>query len=344
MIDTTKLSPVAARRNRIAIVMPYFGRMPAYIGTYLASLVGKHFDVLWISDLPVAEHPDNFKVVPMTFDACKARISERLGVPIRINGEHRLCDFKPMYGHIFEDLLAGYDYWGFGDCDLVYGEAFNDFLNKTVLSKEYDVVSLQREFLSGPTCLIRNDARMRTLYQKARNWKEVCVDGGLCSCYFDECGGFFHPQLKAGSMTMEDCSRIKDSFSAVVYREPGLRVFHENVIDECWFNNGEVVRMRGTELTRDGVPQVAHHWVLPKRRRYFCVPAVPFGCVRDYRIEVTGFYHGEWAWRTRVVRRVARYTLAVVEAIRANGPLYIFGRVRKAIVERRQTSPLSLQA
>ncbi len=332
MVDTVKKTPVTGRRNRIAIVMPYFGRLPACLGTYLASLVGKHFDVLWISDLPVAEHPDNFKVVPMTFDACKTRIAERLGVPICITSGHRLCDFKPMYGHIFEDLLEGYDYWGFGDCDLVYGEAFNGFLDKTVLSGGgYDVVSLQREFLSGPTCLIRNDERMRTLYRKARNWKEICAYGESYICYFDECGGSFHAQLKAGTMTMEGCSRVRDSFAAVVFREIGLRVFRENVIDECWLNNGEVVRMRGEELTRDGVPQVAYHWDMAKGRRFFRVPAVPFGRIRDYRIEATGFYHGEWAWRTRAFRRVFRRALALVAAVRANGPLYLFGRVGKAI-------------
>ena len=305
MTDNTKLSPVAGQRNRIAIVMPYFGRLPDCLGTYLASLRGKHFDVLWISDLPVAEHPDNFKVVPMTFDACKARIAERLGVPVCINSGHRLCDFKPMYGHVFEGLLSGYDYWGFGDVDLVYGEAFNDFLDKAVLPGGYDLVNLQREYISGPTCLIRNDARMRTLFRKARNWKEICAHGGP-TCFFDECGGLFHVQLKAGTMTMEDCSRVRDSFSAVVWREPGLRVFRENVIDECALVNGEVVRMRGAELTRDGAPQCLYHFIRAKRKRFFRTPPVPFRRVRDYRIDATGCYYGEWAWRTRAVRRLFR--------------------------------------
>ena len=336
MTNNTKLSPIDGQRNRIAIVIPYFGRLSAYLGTYLASLKGKHFDVLWISDLPVAEHPDNFKVISMTFNACKTRIAERLGVPVCINSGYRLCDFRPMYGHIFEDLLSDYDYWGFGDIDLVYGEAFNDFLDKTVLSGGggggYDIVSLQREYLSGPTCLIRNNARMRTLYQKARNWKEVCASTAHRSLSFDECGGVFHPKLmKAGTVTMEDCSRIRDSFSAVVWREPNLRFFHENVIDECSLGNGEVVQMRGTELTRDGVPQVVFHCVVSKARRFFYVPAVPFGRVRDYRIVATGFYHGEWAWRTRIVRQIYSYVFAIVESARANGLRHLIGRLRKLI-------------
>ena len=55
-------------KNKAVLIMPYFGRLPAYFGPYLASLKNKRFDVIWISDLSVAEHPDNFKIVRMTFD------------------------------------------------------------------------------------------------------------------------------------------------------------------------------------------------------------------------------------------------------------------------------------
>lgn len=231
--------------NRCVLIMPYFGRLPSCLGTYLASLQGKNFDVLWISDLPVREHPDNFKIVHMTFDECRARMADRLGAPVCVNGGYRLCDFKPMYGQVFEDLISNYDYWGFGDCDLVYGKAFNDFLKRTVETDKYDVISMQAEYLSGATCFLRNNERMRMLYRKARDWESVCAWNGSRILNFDECGGMFFSQLKAGTMTMEDCSRIHDSFAAVIWREPNLNFYHENVIDECNLRNGEVIEMQG---------------------------------------------------------------------------------------------------
>lgn len=241
--------------NRAVILMPYFGRLPSCLGTYLASLKGKRFDVLWISDLPVREHPDNFKIFPMTFDECKARIEDRLGAHVCVNGGRRLCDFKPMYGQIFEDLIREYGYWGFGDCDLVYGEAMNGFLQKTIETGMYDAVSMQAEYLSGPTCFLRNNERMRMLYRKARDWESVCSWSGSRILNFDECGGMFFSQLKAGTMTMEDCSRIRDSFAAVIWREPNLKFYHENVIDECNLRNGEVIEMQG-----GGCLKTVCHW------------------------------------------------------------------------------------
>lgn len=307
-------------KNRAAIVMPYFGRLPSYLGTYLASLVDKHLDVLWISDLPVPRHPENFKIIPMTFDELKARFADRLGVPVCINSAYRLCDFKPMYGQAFEDFLADYDYWGFGDCDLVYGEPFNDFLDETVLSGKYDAISLAAAYLAGPTSFFRNDARMRTLYQKTRNWKEVCAEKGSEILHYDECGdaAFFVP-LSKGEMTMEECSRIRDSFAAAVWREPDLRFYHENVIDERFLRKFGDVVVRGGQVLRNGQPVVVYHFISPKGTRFFRIPNVPFERVRNYRITPTGFYHGEWAWRTRFFRKIYRYIVGSIEYFRARG-------------------------
>lgn len=91
-------------KNHIVLIIPYFGRLPTYFGTYLASLKGKRFDVLWVSDLPVAEHPDNFKIVKMTFNELKTRIAERLGTPNvpyeRVRDYH--VDLTGFYHHAWQ--------------------------------------------------------------------------------------------------------------------------------------------------------------------------------------------------------------------------------------------------
>lgn len=308
------------RRNRVAIVMPYFGHAPAYLGAYLASLKGKHLDVLWISDITVPQHPDNFRTFHMTFDMCKERIANRLGTPVCINGAYRLCDFKPMYGHVFEDLLSDYDYWGFGDCDLIYGELFNDFLDQTVLTGEHDAISLAKDYLAGPMSFFRNDERMRLLYRKARNWKEVCAETGKKILHFDECGstGFFIP-LSQGKMTMEECSQIRDSFAAVVWREPNLKFWHQTVLHErtLWGSDGVIVK--GSQVSRDGEPLAVYHFITAKGTLWFRVPNVPYERVGDFRITATGFYFGDWMWRTRHIRYVFRYSYGIVKYFRKHG-------------------------
>ena len=70
-------------KNNIALLLPYFGKLPPYFGFYLKSLEGKHLDVLFFSDLEIGSHPDNFKVIRMTFDElrdilCKQKSSIRI--------------------------------------------------------------------------------------------------------------------------------------------------------------------------------------------------------------------------------------------------------------------------
>lgn len=315
--------------NRAVLLMPYFGKLPPYFGTYLNSLAGKRFDVMWISDLDVDLHPDNFKIVRMTFDEFRARAESQLATRVSISDGRRLCDFRPMYATIFADLIAAYDYWGWGDCDLVYGRKFNDFLARTVETGNYDAISMHRDFMSGPTCFYRNTKQMRELYLKTNNWREVCAFEGSGQAIrgFDECGGHFHAALMRGAMTMEQCAGIRDNMSAVVWREPGLNVYREDEIDEQSLADGEVVEMRGDTLTVDGREISLFHFVLAKAPRWFRIGNVSYADVRDYRIDTTGFYHGVLAWRTRHVRRPCRKLIAAYESLRNHGLRHIRRRI-----------------
>lgn len=46
----------------------------------------------------------------------------------------KLCDFKPTYGYLFEDLIGQYSYWGYCDIDTIMGNLDEQlplsFLNK----------------------------------------------------------------------------------------------------------------------------------------------------------------------------------------------------------------------
>ena len=84
-------------RNKIALVMPYYGKLPIYFNYYLRSLRGKNLDVLFFSDLEVKEHPANFKQVKMTFDGFKALAKEKLGTDVRFDSPRRLCAGWPGF-------------------------------------------------------------------------------------------------------------------------------------------------------------------------------------------------------------------------------------------------------
>ena len=277
-------------------------------------------DVLWISDLEVPCHPENFKIVKMSFADVGRRAESALGAKVVMNGGRRLCDFRPMYAKIFEDLIGDYDYWGWGDCDLVYGRSFNQFLERTVGTGQYDAVSMHSAYMSGPTCFCRNTPLLRDIYRKAANWRDVCAfegTGGIL--IFDECGGEFHAQLSAGDMTMDDCEKERDSFSAVLWREPGLNLYRADEICEESLADGKVVKMEDGVLTLDGKEISVYHFNLAKIPHYFRYAHIQYHKVGKYRIVRTGFYVSDLAWATRCIRGPWRMSIAALKSFRKHG-------------------------
>lgn len=86
---------------------------------------------------------------------------------------YKLCDLRPWYGFIHEDILKGYDYWGYGDIDLVYGN-LKFFLSELFKSKR-DVFSTHSDRVSGHFCLFKNNSYFRNLAFGIPNWKELLL-------------------------------------------------------------------------------------------------------------------------------------------------------------------------
>ncbi len=313
--------------NKAAIIIPWYGKLPPYLGFYLKSLEGKQLDVLWVSDLAVGDHPENFKIVPLAFEELLALMQKKLETPVSVARPLRLSDFKPMYGKILEDYIDQYEYWGWGDCDLVYGEEFNGFLSRVLCRSEYDIISMHKAYLSGPFCLCRNTSRLRELFHDAGNWKEMCAHDGVRRFLFDECGGEFHEQLSSGAMSMADCSKNSDSFSAVVWRTPNLSIYREDEITESSLANGDVVEMDDGKLSIDGRKIAVFHYILAKVPRYFRYVNVPYGKVGHYRIDRTGFYTSEFAWTTRCIHRPWRMSVAAWGSLRKYGFNHVLKRL-----------------
>ncbi len=313
-------------KHRAVLILPWYGKLPPYFGVYLKSLENVDIDVLWVSDIEVERYPQNFIPLKMSFESLHGLMEKRLGTPVCVNGWHRLCDFKPMYGRIFEDFITGYDYWGWGDCDLVYGKAFNVFLHDTVDAGRYDVVSLQKFYLSGPTAFCRNSKRMRDKFMDAKNWRDVCASAKPEVFVFDECGGQFHSQLASGRMTMSDCERIQDSFPAAVWRDKSLSVFRDMVINESSLKDGEVVSMDEGILTVNGREIEVFHYVRAKAVRWFRCKSPHYPKMGNFKIDSNGFYHSPLSWQTRMLQMPFRKMMAAFEAIRKHGFSHILKR------------------
>lgn len=306
------------KKNSIALILPYFGKLPPYFGLFLKGLEGKHLDVLFFSDIEVGAHPENFKVIRMTFDEFRRLAGERLGVPVTLNGPKRLCDFRPMYGLILEDFLGEYEYIGWGDCDAVYGNKLNEFLDAMPASG-FDVISSRKHWCSGPFMFTRNCAEVNNLFRKADNWEKI-VDSKITDIeFFDEIGCALHPLLERGEMTIDDCRAIRDNYSAIVWRSPELKFKHEDFITECGLVGRTVTMESDGCLLLDGNEISVFHYIGVKTRRYFEWAKVPYECASSFVIDDAGFYvtarERRWRWLINRWRKLK----AVFASLRQNG-------------------------
>lgn len=157
----------------IKVICPYFGEWPWYFKYFLHSCsfnLGVEF--LIVSDIPFEEAlPPNIKLLVLSLDNVKELASEKLGFDVVINEPYKLCDFKPAYGHIFEDYLIGYDYWGHGDIDIIFGNITN-FITEPV-NNNYDVICLRHDFITGYFTLFKNTARINSLYKQSKDYKLI---------------------------------------------------------------------------------------------------------------------------------------------------------------------------
>lgn len=158
--------------NSICFVIPYFGRWPEWFGLYLASCA-RNPTIHWVfvTDCPPPpDAPPNVRFHAMTWPACAALVRETCGVARGPAVPHKLCDYKMAFGHVFGEYVAGFDFWGFGDVDVVYGD-LRAFLTPDALA--HDLLTFNRSHLSGHFTLVRNTPEFSTAYRHADAWRQA---------------------------------------------------------------------------------------------------------------------------------------------------------------------------
>lgn len=157
----------------ICFVIPYFGHWPFWFPFFLESCRSNP-GIHWIlhSDCGIPENaPPNVTFVETSFDDYCRQVSSALGIDFAPTNPYKLCDLKPALGLVHQEELKKYDFWAFGDLDLVYGNLRNYFSAERLARK--DIFSTHRRRISGHLCLIRNTLKMRSAFMTVPNWKQL---------------------------------------------------------------------------------------------------------------------------------------------------------------------------
>jgi len=110
----------------------------------------------------------------MTKQSFVETASKKLGFDINLNSPYKLCDFKPTYGIIFEDMLSAYQYWGYGDMDIVFGDIRKHI--PLLQDEEPDIISGYHNFLAGPFSLYRNTPAINNLFRDCPDHQQILQD------------------------------------------------------------------------------------------------------------------------------------------------------------------------
>ena len=165
---------------KIAIIIPYFGKLPNYFPLFLKSAeFNRNIDFIFYTDQKINSESPNIIVKNIAFLDLKQRIESLFDFEISLEGPYKLCDYRPAFGEIFSSDLLNYDFWGHCDVDMILGDIMK-YVNDEIL-REYDKV-----FEYGHLCLYKNDSKINSLYKdrKIVDYQTVFQNKG--SWCFDE--------------------------------------------------------------------------------------------------------------------------------------------------------------
>nr|WP_256675638.1 DUF6625 family protein [Pseudomonas sp. R5(2019)] len=137
----------------------------------------RNADINWLlfSDCGIPQDlPKNVQVEEIGFTEYCKLVSSRLAIDFAPTNAYKLCDIKPALGYIHEDRLHGYDFWAFGDIDVIYGN-LRAYFTAERLSRN-DLFSTHERRVAGHLCLMRNTACKRELFMQIKNWRARFTD------------------------------------------------------------------------------------------------------------------------------------------------------------------------
>lgn len=159
--------------TRIAIFIPYFGKWPEWYPLYFETLRrNSSIDFLFYTDcdISVCDAP-NVKFFKIEFDQYIDLVNERLGYPFHPKMAYKLCDLRPFFGYIHADLFSSYQFYGWTDMDLLFGD-IRSFYTEDILAR-YDVLSTHAHRVSGHLALFRNTPKNRLIFHKVYAWQQA---------------------------------------------------------------------------------------------------------------------------------------------------------------------------
>lgn len=274
--------------KKVGIVIVYFGVFPKYFNFFLHSCY-KNVDIDFIifsdQSYEVNNVYENILFFNTSLNDFNKLASSKLGVDINLKNGYKLCDLKPMYGVIYEDYLVDYDFWGFCDIDIVFGN-LSKVINNNILNN-FDVVSAHSQYLSGPFSVFRNTEDVNFLFKKSRDWLKVVTNDKVY--LFDEASDVM-PYLWEGKKIAEYPGEVESMTHVLNDKNKcDLRVLFAGFISERV--HGSLTWSSGFLYDDFGCEIALFHYIVYKNRLNFSVPDIVYE--KLFKFDKNGFYYDD---------------------------------------------------
>lgn len=192
--------------------MPYFGELPEWYDKFT---LPEGYDILLDQDL----------------ESFKKRVKEKLGIEYPgTYGSPKVWDYRGALGHLYEEEIKGYDFWGHTDFDVVFGDV-DKCITDEFLSN-LDVHSNHGTYVCGCWSLYRNTPEVNKLFLRG-DWYENMI----------------HP---------EPTGWVEQSFSRLL-EQSGLRYLYTYWQGNPYTNTPNLGRIEG-KLYQDGEEIMMFHF------------------------------------------------------------------------------------
>ena len=224
----------------IILILPYFGKWPIWFEAHMLS-IAKNPTINWLivtdCELP-SNYPANIKFVSISLAALNAKVNAIVETNVPLT-PRKFCDLKPAYGAIFNEYIRAYDFWGFCDMDIIWGD-IRKFITNEIL-EDYDIISSRKKEVSGHFNLFKNQFEINKMYEQVPNYKQLfSLKKGV---FFDEHHFSKYIQNNTTNLLF---NKIFWS-STLLNQEKGRDSHQEYYLDKWQWQNGKMVDMHTKE-------------------------------------------------------------------------------------------------
>lgn len=154
----------------VCVLIAYIGKLPDWFEIWrFAAKKNSKVDFVLVQDQLPAHSDANIRFINLSLGEINM-LPKMVDNQLRCSHPYKLCDYKPLYGYLFDEYIHKYDYWGFGDIDVLYGDIAGILGSKF---GSFDYISTGWNGESGPLAFIKNTKKMNSLWRKIPQVVEI---------------------------------------------------------------------------------------------------------------------------------------------------------------------------